>query len=224
MIGMQTYIKKHYWTDMELSTLLLFIPACFALNLAPGPNNLLSVNNAVYYGFAYSCAGGIGRLFAFVIMLILASFGLAVVLQTSEVIFSIIKFAGVAYLLWLAYQLWNSPTDEFKFEETKKNSSIIKLARQEFLVAAGNPKAILIFTAFLPQFVNPQRPTESQFLALGSLFLLLEFIAIMLYAWLGLHMKKLLRKPNAKKVFNRTCSGLLASAGVGLLISQKVAK
>lgn len=42
---------------MELSTLLLFIPACFALNLAPGPNNLLSVNNAVYYGFAYSCAG-----------------------------------------------------------------------------------------------------------------------------------------------------------------------
>ena len=66
---------------MELSTLLLFIPACFALNLAPGPNNLLSINNAAYYGFARSCAGGLGRLLAFVIMIVLASFGLAVVLH-----------------------------------------------------------------------------------------------------------------------------------------------
>ncbi len=205
---------------MELSTLLLFIPACFALNLAPGPNNLLSINNAAYYGFARSCAGGLGRLLAFVIMIVLASFGLAVVLQTSEFIFSVIKFAGVAYLLWLAYQLWKAPTDEFKFD-SKKNNSIVKLARQEFFIAAGNPKAILIFTAFLPQFVSPQLPASSQFLILGSLFLLLEFIAIMLYAWLGLHMKKLLKKPHAKKVFNRMCSSLLASAGIGLLVSQK---
>ncbi|WP_460408350.1 LysE family translocator [Proteus sp. MB838] len=206
---------------MELSTLLLFIPACFALNLAPGPNNLLSINNAAYYGFARSCAGGLGRLLAFVIMIVLASFGLAVVLQTSEFIFSVIKFAGVAYLLWLAYQLWKAPTDEFKFDSNKKNNSIVKLARQEFFIAAGNPKAILIFTAFLPQFVSPQLPASSQFLILGSLFLLLEFIAIMLYAWLGLHMKKLLKKPHAKKVFNRMCSSLLASAGIGFLVSQK---
>ncbi|WP_368869662.1 LysE family translocator [Proteus mirabilis] len=217
---MQTYIKKYKWNYMELSTLLLFIPACFALNLAPGPNNLLSINNAAYYGFARSCAGGLGRLLAFVIMIVLASFGLAVVLQTSEFIFSVIKFAGVAYLLWLAYQLWKAPTDEFKFD-SKKNNSIVKLARQEFFIAAGNPKAILIFTAFLPQFVSPQLPASSQFLILGSLFLLLEFIAIMLYAWLGLHMKKLLKKPHAKKVFNRMCSSLLASAGIGLLVSQK---
>ncbi|WP_239684993.1 LysE family translocator [Proteus mirabilis] len=218
---MQTYIKKYKWNYMELSTLLLFIPACFALNLAPGPNNLLSINNAAYYGFARSCAGGLGRLLAFVIMIVLASFGLAVVLQTSEFIFSVTKFAGVAYLLWLAYQLWKAPTDEFKFDSNKKNNSIVKLARQEFFIAAGNPKAILIFTAFLPQFVSPQLPASSQFLILGSLFLLLEFIAIMLYAWLGLHMKKLLKKPHAKKVFNRMCSSLLASAGIGLLVSQK---
>ncbi|EPF6087475.1 LysE family translocator [Proteus mirabilis] len=218
---MQTYIKKYKWNYMELSTLLLFIPACFALNLAPGPNNLLSINNAAYYGFARSCAGGLGRLLAFVIMIVLASFGLAVVLQTSEFIFSVTKFAGVAYLLWLAYQLWKAPTDEFKFDSNKKNNSIAKLARQEFFIAAGNPKAILIFTAFLPQFVSPQLPASSQFLILGSLFLLLEFIAIMLYAWLGLHMKKLQKKPHAKKVFNRMCSSLLASAGIGLLVSQK---
>lgn len=65
-------------------------------------------------------------------MIVLASFGLAVVLQTSEFIFSVTKFAGVAYLLWLAYQLWKAPTDEFKFDSNKKNNSIAKLARQEF--------------------------------------------------------------------------------------------
>ncbi|EML1935167.1 LysE family translocator [Providencia vermicola] len=206
---------------MELSTLLLFIPACFALNLAPGPNNLLSISNAAYYGFTRSCVGGLGRLLAFVVMIVLASFGLAVVLQTSEVIFSTIKFAGVAYLLWLAYQLWKSPTSEFSITESKTDTSIFKLAKQEFFVAGGNPKAILIFTAFLPQFIDPQIEAGQQFLVLGSLFLLLEFIAIMLYALLGLHMKKLLNKPKAKTIFNRTCSGLLAGAGVMLLLSPK---
>lgn len=206
---------------MDLSTLLLFIPACFALNLAPGPNNLLSINNAAYYGFTRSCAGGIGRLLAFVIMIILASLGLAVVLQTSEVIFNAIKFTGVAYLLWLAFQLWKSPTTEFSITDSRKDTSVFKLAKQEFFVAAGNPKAILIFTAFLPQFVNPQIQAGQQFLVLGSLFLFLEFIAIMLYALLGLHVKKLLSKPTAKKIFNRGCSCLLAGAGVGLLLSPK---
>ena len=81
---------------MDTSTLLLFVPACFALNMAPGPNNLLSVSNAARYGFRHACAGAIGRLVACVGMLALASAGLAVVLQTSEAVFAAIKFAGAA--------------------------------------------------------------------------------------------------------------------------------
>ncbi|EMK0756541.1 LysE family translocator [Providencia rettgeri] len=206
---------------MDASTLLFFIPACFALNMAPGPNNLLSISNATHYGFSYSCFGGIGRLIAFAGMIFLASLGLAVILQTSAFIFYVIKFAGVAYLFWLAYQLWVSPTKSFATENAFNQKSIIKLARQEFFVAAGNPKAILIFTAFLPQFINPSSSAGVQFVILGSLFLLLEFVAIMLYALLGLHMKKLLTRPKAKKIFNRACSGLLTAAGIGLLFSQR---
>lgn len=70
---------------MDLSTLAVFIPACFALNMAPGPNNLLSISNASRYGFGGACMGGLGRLLAFAIMIVLA-----------------------AYLFYLALQLWSA--------------------------------------------------------------------------------------------------------------------
>ncbi|PMZ55298.1 lysine transporter LysE, partial [Pseudomonas sp. GW247-3R2A] len=93
---------------MDLATLTLFIPACFALNMAPGPNNLLSVSNSTRYGYRISCVAGIGRLLAFAGMIALASAGLAVVLQTSELLFYGIKIVGAAYLFYLAWQLWRA--------------------------------------------------------------------------------------------------------------------
>ena len=93
---------------MDLATLTLFLPACFALNMAPGPNNLLSVSNSTRYGYRIACVAGIGRLLAFAGMIALASAGLAVVLQTSELLFYAIKILGAAYLLYLAWQLWRA--------------------------------------------------------------------------------------------------------------------
>jgi threonine/homoserine/homoserine lactone efflux protein len=93
---------------MDLATLALFLPACFALNMAPGPNNLLSVSNATRYGYRASCLAGIGRLLAFAGMIALASAGLAVVLQTSALLFYGIKILGAAYLVYLAVQLWRA--------------------------------------------------------------------------------------------------------------------
>ena len=93
---------------MDLATLTLFLPACFALNMAPGPNNLLSVSNSTRYGYRIACVAGIGRLLAFAGMIALASAGLAVVLQTSELLFYGIKILGAAYLLYLAWQLWRA--------------------------------------------------------------------------------------------------------------------
>ncbi|MNP79655.1 leucine export protein LeuE [compost metagenome] len=72
---------------MDLSLLALFVPACFALNMAPGPNNLLSLNNASRYGLRIACVAGVGRLLAFAGMIVLAAMGLAVVLHTSEYLF-----------------------------------------------------------------------------------------------------------------------------------------
>ncbi|MFD1622581.1 LysE family translocator [Thalassotalea marina] len=201
-------------------TILLFIPACFALNMAPGPNNLLSMANAKRYGIRTACYAGIGRLVAFAGMITLAATGLATVLFTSEILFLVIKVAGGVYLLWLAYQLWSAAPTEGD-SEAQGGKSFFQLARQEFLLAAGNPKAILIFTAFLPQFVDPAGSVGYQFLILGVLFLMLEWVAIAGYAFFGKALRHWFSRPSMRRLFNRVCAGLLGSAGVGLLLARR---
>lgn len=205
---------------MDLATLSLFLPACFALNMAPGPNNLLSVSNATRYGYRRACVAGIGRLLAFAGMIALAAAGLAVVLQTSELLFYGIKIIGAGYLLYLAWQLWRANPAAEDAVAAPENG-LLALARQEFLVAAGNPKAILIFTAFLPQFVDPARAITPQFMLLGVLFLLLEWIAISAYAYMGLHMRRWFAEPRGKRIFNRCCAGLLSAAASVLLMAKR---
>ncbi len=204
---------------MDWLTLLLFVPACFALNLAPGPNNLLSLSNAKRYGVRTACLAGIGRLAAFVVMITLAASGLATVLYASETLFLVIKVLGAAYLFWLAFQLWGAdPADDPHGGDSR---SLMGLARQEFLLAAGNPKAILIFTAFLPQFVSPGGNIATQFLILGALFLALEWLAIAGYAYVGAFLRHWFSRPAMRRLFNRSCAGLLASAGLGLLVARR---
>jgi threonine/homoserine/homoserine lactone efflux protein len=206
---------------MDPSTLLLFIPACFALNLAPGPNNLLSVSNATRYGFRASCSAGLGRLVAFVGMIALAASGLAVVLHASELVFHAIKVTGAVYLFWLAWQLWRAEPAVEEGGAWAGETGVLRLARQEFLVAAGNPKAILIFTAFLPQFVDTARPVAPQFALLGALFLVFEMAAIAIYAAVGSKLRRWFAQPRGRRIFNRACAGLLSGAGLGLLLARR---
>ncbi|WP_339477476.1 MULTISPECIES: LysE family translocator [unclassified Pseudomonas] len=205
---------------MELSTLAVFIPACFALNMAPGPNNLLSISNASRYGFVRACSGGIGRLLAFAIMIALAAAGLTAVLHTSELLFLVIKLVGAGYLFYLAVQLWRAQP-EAGSEAAVASMRRAGLARQEFMVAIGNPKAILLFTAFLPQFVDRTGTVTQQFAVLGALFLALECIAIGLYCYMGIYARRLFARPSGKRLFNRMCAGLLASAASFLLVARR---
>lgn len=204
---------------MEIWKLLLFIPACFALNMAPGPNNLLSMNNARCYGFKSAVIAGLGRITAFSAMIALAASGLAAVLYASETLFFLIKVFGAFYLLWIAFNLWKSESSPLS--GITKNKSLFELARQEFALAAGNPKAILIFTAFLPQFVDIEGDVNAQFFSLGSTFLILEMVAISIYAAFGLYLRHWFSQPKMAKRFNKACSLFLAVSGGNLLLSRQ---
>ncbi|RTZ17436.1 LysE family translocator [Vibrio aquaticus] len=204
---------------MEIWKLLLFIPACFALNMTPGPNNLLSMNNARCYGFKSAFIAGLGRIAAFSVMITLAASGLAVVLYASEALFLTIKVAGAAYLLWIALNLWRSEASPITEMENTHNR--LGLAKQEFLLAAGNPKAILIFTAFLPQFVDVSTRVNDQFFILGLTFLILELGAISIYAIFGIYLRQWFTKPKMAKYFNRACATFLSMSASSLLISRQ---
>ena len=167
---------------MPLETLLLFLPACFALNLAFGPNNLLSLTNAARQGVGFAVLAASGRLIVFAPMIAISAAGLGLLLATSALVFNIVKLLGAAYLIYLGVRLLLSAS-----KARLGSGATLPLAsafRQECLVALGNPKAILIFTAFFPQFVSPENYWQS-FALLGLLFLVLELIAIALYACLG---------------------------------------
>ncbi len=205
---------------MDFLTLSLFIPACFALNMAPGPNNLLAMNNAQNFGYRSAVVAGLGRLSAFVVMIFLAASGLAAILYASETLFFAIKVVGAIYLFWIAYQLWSAKVSDINHKETEAKT-VCQLASQEFFLAAGNPKAILIFTAFLPQFIQSTEAVGYQFFILGTLFLCLEFIAIALYAAFGVYLRHWFSKPEMRKVFNRCCAAFLGIIGMGLLVERK---
>ena len=88
-------------------------------------------------------------------------------------------------------------------------------------MATGNPKAILIFTAFFPQFVDPASSVGFQFFIFGALFLTLEWVAIAAYAFFGKALRHWFSRPSMRRLFNRTCAGLLGSAGGGLLLARR---
>lgn len=204
---------------MDIWTLLLFIPACFALNMTPGPNNLLSLNNARCYGFKSAVIAGFGRIAAFAVMIAFAASGLAILLYASESLFLTIKIVGAAYLIWIAFNLWHC--NDSPVAEVDNTRNRLGLAKQEFLLAMGNPKAILIFTAFLPQFVDVSAKSNQQFFVLGVTFLILELSAISTYALFGIYLKQWFAQPKLAKRFNRGCATFLALSGTSLLFSRQ---
>lgn len=210
---------------MALEVLMIFIPASFALNLSPGPNNILAMNNGVRFGFFPSITAGLGRLFAFALMIGLTAAGLSALLTASEMAFYVIKYLGAFYLIYLGIKIWRSPVDVNNDIQADKQVSprLSQLARQEFLVAIGNPKAILIFTAFFPQFMSPGLPSVPQFAAMGATFLALETIAIAIYAISGRQLGSIIQSGPGRRFFNRISGGTLIGAGTVLAMTKRMA-
>ncbi|MEO0939451.1 MAG: LysE family translocator [Pseudomonadota bacterium] len=161
--------------------LWLFIPACFALNLAFGPNNLLALTHGAQRGVGFAVIAGLGRLAAFVPMIALAGLGLGLLLSASAAVFTAVKVLGAAYLIWIGIRLLRTASST---AEAPPVPPLAPALRREALVALGNPKAILIFAAFFPQFVQPDAYASS-YAVLGGLFLVLELGAIAVYAAAG---------------------------------------
>lgn len=209
---------------MTLSTYLLFLPACFAINMAFGPNNLLSVTNGARHGVSPAVIAAGGRLAAFAIMIAIAGLGMGAVLVASELAFDVIKYIGAAYLVWIGIRLLRAPAPaaEAQASDAAAPPSMRALVRQEFTVAAGNPKAILVFTAFFPQFVVPGAYATS-YLLLGTTFLLLEVVAIALYAMLGARMRRLANGGRAMRWFNKVSGSMMVGFGLLLAFTRRPA-
>ncbi|HZH11061.1 MAG TPA: LysE family translocator [Microvirga sp.] len=207
---------------MTWGALLLFIPACFALNMAFGPNNLLSLTYGLQDGVRIAVMASTGRLVAFAIMIALTALGVGAVLAASEIAFTILKGLGAAYLVWLGIRILRGSASVKTPSASSGQRPLKALAMQEFWTAIGNPKAILIFTAFLPQFIEPGAYWLS-FSILGAAFLVLEVVAVLLYAVLGSHLNRLGRNRNLFAGLNKLSGMTMIGFGVALLLTRRPA-
>lgn len=203
---------------MAAATLALFIPACFALNLTPGPNNILVFSNASRMGLTRAILGGLGRLPAFAALIGLVAAGLGSLLAVSETAFVAVKLAGALYLAYVGWKLWTAPAPSLSTQSAP--NSLGQMVRRDFLIAIGNPKAIAIFTAFLPQFIDFTETVWSQFLTLGGIFLGFEALVIVIYAGLGQVMGQLLT-PARLHLLNRGVGGFLIVSGLSLALEGR---
>ena len=207
---------------MSLETFLIFAPACFAINMAFGPNNLLSLTNAARSGVVPAILAAAGRIVSFAVMIAIAGVGLGAVLAASESVFTIVKWAGAAYLVWIGVNLICAGAPLLGDDAATPRLSLRKLTLQELWVAAGNPKAILVFTAFFPQFVDPAAYALS-FAILGLTFLVFETFAIVVYSFIGAKLGRYVRDGRTLKWFNRTSGAMMIGFGLALIFARRPA-
>ncbi len=152
---------------IEPSQLLIFMMAGIALNLTPGADMMYCLSQGLKSGPRAGFAASLGIATGSIIQILLAAFGLAALIAANPLAFEVLRWAGVAYLVWLAVQALRAPL-QVDLPDEAKRSQPMKAWRDGVLVNLLNPKVIVFILAFLPQFVDPGRgSTVLQFLLLG---------------------------------------------------------
>ncbi|WP_297558975.1 LysE family transporter [Nitratireductor sp.] len=179
---------------------------------------MLTFSNAARLGFVPALLGGLGRMPAFVFLIAVTIVGLGAVLAASATAFTIIKLVGAAYLIYVGIQFWRKA--RALASTSSLDSAIGKLMRRDFVIAISNPKAIAVFTAFFPQFIDASQPAWSQLAAMGGVFLALEVVAVALYVVSGVVLGKMLKSERVFVHLNRLVGVVLIVSGGTMAVSR----
>lgn len=199
---------------METHTWVIYLLAATGLSLSPGPNGLLALTHGALHGRRkafYTVAGGAC---GFVIVIALSMFGIGALLQASLGWLTVMKWVGGLYLVWLGVQVWRSPPIGVAALGAAAPRAPWSLFRQGALSALTNPKGLLFFAAFLPQFIDPQRSLWLQFVIMASTFALIEIATELFIASMAHRISPWLQRVG--KRFNQACGGVFVAIGAAL--------
>jgi len=199
---------------MALHTWLIYFAAALGLSLSPGPNGLLALTHGALHGRRMTLWTIFGGSFGFVAVIALSMFGIGALLQTSLVWLTVLKWLGGAYLVWLGIQVWRAPALGVELMALSSERGGWSLFRQGALSAMTNPKGILFFAAFLPQFIDPARSLVMQFLIMAGTFAGIEVITEFLIASTAHRIRPWLERSG--KRFNQACGGIFIAIGAAL--------
>ena len=197
---------------MDLHVWLIYLLAAIGLSLSPGPNGLLALTHGALHGRQRALFTVLGGCVGFVTVIALSMFGIGALLKTSLVWLTVLKWLGGAYLVWLGIQVWRSPAISLDPQGTAEPRARWSLFQQGALSAMTNPKAILFFAAFLPQFIDPARSLLGQFFIMAGTFAAIEFSTEMAIASVAHRISPWLRRVGRR--FNQACGGVFVAIGV----------
>lgn len=199
---------------MALDTWLIYLLAVAGLCLTPGPNSLLALAHGALYGHRRTCMTIAGSFAGFMLIVALSLLGIGALLQTSGEVLLIMKWLGAAYLIYLGIQVWRSPAMSLNQPTQSQGKSNLALFRTGLTTALSNPKVILFFAAFFPQFIDPERSLLSQFIVMAATIAVVEFTVEYALARAAFQLRPMLERFG--KVFNRCCGGMFAAIGLAL--------
>lgn len=198
---------------MSLESLIAYLSITLLVSASPGPMMINAMTDAAHYGLTKSSRGFIGASIGNLCLMMLSALGVALVLDRYPDIFNWIKGFGGIYLVYLGLRLWLLPKVE-GVEQSNRGQT--NLFIKGFLIAITNPKGIIYFGAFFPQFINPQEPLLFQYGLLAILFLTIDLIWMYIYAIFGQSLMRWMVAPSHRRWFNFLTGGFLVFAGVGL--------
>ena len=202
---------------MKWEVWLLFVMTEAVLSLTPGPAVLYVLSQAIRRGPAKSVWASWGILSANAAYFVLSATSLGAVIVASYKLFFLIKWLGAAYLVYLGIGSFLGKSSVMSLPEAGADShSAVRILRDGFFLQGANPKALLFFTAILPQFIDTRHNIAFQILVLGISSIVVEFAILFTYGQLAGRVLATARSPRFEKVTNRIAGSLLIGAGIGL--------
>lgn len=199
---------------MNFETWIAFVIAATIILVIPGPTIICVVSQAVAHGRRSVIPLVLGVTLGDFTAMTCSLLGLGAILATSAALFSALKWFGAGYLIYLGLKLWRSSVDMSELDLTSTPAPDRSFFKRTFIVTALNPKSIMFFVAFLPQFVHPNQPKIPQFFLLGATFLALGTTNAALYAIFAGHLREILRSATVRRWFNRCGGSALIGAGI----------
>ena len=205
-------------TRMTTETWLLFLGAGILLSMTPGPNSLLAITHGGLYGTRRTLNTILGGILGFSLIIAVSMSGLGVILAASGHWFSLVKWAGALYLIYLGIITWRAAPlhEQLSVEIDSRFRPSSSLFREGFLVAIANPKVLIFFTAFLPQFIDPEQSLFIQFVVMTLTFMSIECLFELLLASCSSKVVPWFSRDERGRWFQRITGSAFVGAGVVL--------
>ena len=196
----------------------------FAVSIIPGPSMIIALYDGVRFGWKRAIVTASGNALASCLQALVSVMGLGIIIAQSGALFLVIKYIGALYLLYLGLSLWRSPAQHLanaSTDDATQQKSSKRLFFNGFIIAAGNPKAVIFFTALFPQFIEIGGSGIVQAAGMVAVVGIVAFSCAMIYAIGGAYLRDTMLVPARLKLFNKVTGGMFIGGGVSLIVMDR---